>query len=182
MIIRIPEDTTHLALYAYELLGTPTAQVWIGHAPDGPPDNDDERVARERAAPHHRIAGIEAMDIAKSTRYPGWYEIPMHDWKPGTYRWNIHSHAHVQAPNGSALRDVRDGEYSWPEMNDEFLMSLPVEQQQFLYLDPNGAGFGIRTSIDENGTVTPAGNGRDWLPNWPRIKEDIAAHYREKMA
>lgn len=180
-ILQIPKHTTHLVLYNAALLGTAEAEVWVGRSPDGPLDNDDARVLRERKQPHDRIAGIAAMQVYVSADYPGWYEIDMHAWAPGTYRWNIHSKAGIQAPNGTILRQVRDGEYSWPHISDELLASLSKEQQSFLYLEPNGGGFCIRTHIDEQGMVTPAGNGAEWIPNWQQIKQDVAKHYEDKM-
>ena len=63
----------NLFLLNKELLGLNEAQLWIGPSPDGPTDNNDQRVLQERAKeeehknkPGHRISGIEAVDLTES--------------------------------------------------------------------------------------------------------------------
>lgn len=171
-----------------ELLGLPEAQLWIGPNPDGPTDNNDQRVLQERAReeaeknkPGHRISGIEAINLAESKNFPGWFEVNTTSWQAGIYRFNIHGKPYAQAPNGTDLRPIRDGQYSWPIFSDEFLVNLPDEQKQFLYLEKNKAGFCMRIVITEEREIKPAGDGLEWIDKWTEIKKEIEAHYKEKM-
>lgn len=177
-----------LFLLSKELLGIAEAQLWIGVSPDGPADNDDARVLAERAReelektkPGHRISGIEAVDLVESTQYPGWFEVNTSGWVEGIYRFNIHSKANVQAPNGTPLRPVRDGQYSWPNFSDEDLVNLPNEQKQFLYLERNKAGFCMRIEITAEREIKPAGDGLEWVAKWTELKKETDTHYKEKM-
>ena len=177
-----------LFLFNTELLGLKEAQLWIGPNPDGPIDNNDERVLKERAKeelekdkPDHRISGIEAVDLIESEKFPNWFEIDTSNWQSGIYRFNIHSKPYVQAPNGTKLRPIRDGQYSWPSSSDEDLMNLPDEQKQFLYSEKNKAGFCMRIEITEDRKIKPAGDGLEWISKWPEIKKEVEEHYGEKM-
>lgn len=177
-----------LFLLNTELLGLKEAQLWIGPNPDGPIDNNDERVLKERAQeeleknkPDHKISGIEAVDLIESEKFPNWFEINTSNWQPGIYRFNIHSKAYIQAPNGTKLRPIRDGQYSWPSSSDEDLVNLPDEQKQFLYLEKNKAGFCIRIEITEDREIKPAGDGLEWISKWPEIKKEVEEHYEEKI-
>ncbi len=161
-IIKIQDK--NLFLLNRDLLGLPEAQLWIGPNPDGPTDNNDERVLRERAEAEtnksktgHRISGIEAINLSESVDFPGWFEVNTSDWQPGIYRFNIHSLPNIQAPNGTPLRPIRDGQYSWPNFSNDFLLNLPDEQKQFLYLEKNKAGFCLRIEKTEPGEIRPAG-------------------------
>jgi len=174
-------------LLSTELLGLSEAQLWIGVSPDGPIDNDDERVRlerereeREKGLPGKRISGIEAVDLIESVEFPGWFEVDVTDWKDGKYRINVHSKANIQAPNGTELRDIRDGQYSWPSISDEDLIRLSKEQKDALYLENNKAGFCIRISVNKAG-LSFAGNGNEWVERWKDIKKEIESHYKEKM-
>lgn len=106
----------NLFLLNVEILGINEAQLWIGPNPDGPLDNDDQRVLSERERhrenPERRISGIEAVDLTVSEKFPGWFEVDTSSWISGVYRFNIHSKSGVEAPNGTPLRTIRDGEYS----------------------------------------------------------------------
>jgi hypothetical protein len=174
--------STQLFLYHMSVLGTPKAQVWIGNTPDGPLDNDDTRVLQERSVASSAIADIVAMDIQESTQYSGWYSIDMSTWPVGIYRFNIHTHAAVSSPDGTALSAVRDGEYSWPVFTDEVLASLPRYQQDFLYLERNDAGFCIRVEITSDQRIIAAGDGPTWIPAWESIKKKIEDHYKQKLS
>lgn len=185
-IIKIQDK--NLFLLNEELLGLDKAQLWIGTSPDGPKDNDDQRVLKERAqaeakknTPEHRISGIEAVSLTESKNFPGWFEVDTSAWHPGIYRFNIHSRPNVKASNGTELRPFRDGQYSWPNLSDEFLINLPDEQKQFLYLEKNKAGFCFRIEIREAREIKPAGNGPEWIEKWPELKKETEAHYEEKM-
>lgn len=178
----------NLFLLSTELLGLSEAQLWIGERPEGPADNEDERVLCERAEaekhkgePGWRISGIEAVDLTESQKYPGWFEVNTSSWMPGVYRFNIHSRAGVQAPQGTSLRPIRDGQYSWGQFSDEELKNFPDEQKQFLYLEKNKAGFCLRIEKLPDGTLKSAGDGAEWTPNWPEIKKEVEAHYRKKL-
>jgi len=178
----------NLFLLNIELLGLEEAQLWIGPSPDGPTDNNDERVLRERveeenkkSEPDHRISGIEAVDLLESEGFPGWFEVDTSTWQPGVYRFNIHSKANVQAPNGTPLRPIRDGQYSWPCFSDENLINLSDEQRGFLYLERNQAGFCMRIEKNEDGEIKPAGDGQEWIKNWPEIKKQVDKHYTERL-
>jgi hypothetical protein len=178
----------NLFLLNKELLGLDEAQLWIGPNPDGPTDNNDQRVLKERAKeeenknkPGHRISGIEAVNLAESKNFPGWFEVNTNDWQTGIYRFNIHGKPYVQAPKGTELRPIRDGQYSWPNFSDKFLLNLPDEQKQFLYLEKNQAGFCIRIEITEGREIRPAGDGIGWINKWPEIKKESEAHYKEKI-
>lgn len=169
----------NLFLLSKDLLGLAETQLWIGLAPDGPLDNDDERVFRERQKAKEtendsgqRISGIEAVDLTESEKFPGWFEVDTKKWKSGVYRFNIHSKADVQAPNGTLLRPIRDGQYSWSSFSDEALLSLTDEQKQFLYLEKNKAGFCMRIEIGEDGKIAPAGDGSEWVEKWPELKKE----------
>lgn len=177
-----------LFFLSVELLGLREAQLWIGPSPDGPVDNDDERVLKQRTEekakenePGHRISGIEAVNLAESGKFPGWFEVDTSSWQAGVYRFNIHGKPNIQAPNGTPLRPIRDGQYSWPSFSDEYLMNLPEDQKQFLYLERNQAGFCIRIEITENREIKPADDGPEWIPNWPELKKQMEKHYEEKM-
>lgn len=177
----------NLFLLNIELLGLDEAQLWIGPNPDGPTDNDDQRVLQERAKeeknknkPGHRISGIEAVNLTKSKNFSGWFEIDTTSWQAGIYRFNIHSKPYIQAPNGTELRTIRDGQYSWPNFSDKFLLNLPDEQKQFLYLEKNRAGFCMRVEITKEREIKPAGDGLEWIDKWPEIKKEIETHYKEK--
>ncbi len=178
----------NLFLLNKELLGLGEAQLWIGPNPDGPIDNNDQRVLQERVKeeseknkPGHRISGIEAVNLTESKNFPGWFEVDTSDWQSGIYRFNIHSRPYIQAPNGTELRPIRDGQYSWPNFSDEFLLNLPDEQKQFLYLEKNKAGFCMRIEILESQEIKSAGDGLNWIMRWPEIKKEVEAHYNEKM-
>lgn len=178
----------NLFLLNLELLGLPEAQLWIGPSPDGPTDNNDQRVLKERVEEEqnkdktgHRISGIEAVDLEESKNFPGWFEINTSKWQTGIYRFNIHSKPYIQAPRGTELRPIRDGQYSWPNFSDEDLLNLSDEQKQFLYLEKNKAGFCMRIEITAEGEIKPAGDGLEWIEKWPEIKKETEAHYQEKM-
>ena len=162
--IRIQDK--NLFLLNQELLGLPEAQLWIGPNPVGPIDDDDERVMSERQKeetgkndPGHRISGIEAVDLVASTNFPGGFEVNTTGWQAKIYRFNIHSKSNVQAPNGTELRPIHDGQYSWPNFSDDFLLGLPDEQKQFLYLEKNKTGFCLRIEITADRKIKPAGDG-----------------------
>lgn len=178
----------NLFLLNKELLGISEAQLWIGPNPDGPTDNDDARVLAERARgelektkPGQRISGIEAVNLVESEEYPGWFAVDTSGWVEGKYRFNIHSKANVQAPNGTPLRPVRDGQYCWPNFSDEDLLGLPNEQKEFLYLERNKAGFCMRIEIAADREIKAAGDGLEWIEHWPELKKETEKHYREKM-
>ncbi|MDP3244871.1 MAG: hypothetical protein Q8M83_04425 [bacterium] len=179
----------NLFLLSTELLGLKEAQLWIGTTPEGPADDNDERVKQERTQAKAkkgqtdcRISGIEAVDLQESQKFPGWFEIDISNWLHGIYRFNIHSKAGVQAPNGLPLRPVRDGQYSWPNFSDEDLLNLPDEQKRFLYLERNQAGFCLRLEKTAEGEIKPAGDGQEWINKWSQIKKTVEEHYREKMS
>jgi hypothetical protein len=165
-----------------ELLGLNEAQLWIGH-PDGPADDDDERVRREREEDQvkNAIYGIEAVNLKESEKYSGWFEVNTSVWPTGTYRLMLHSYAGVQAPKGTPLINMRDGQYSWPDIPDENLLNLPEEQKKFLYLEKNKRGFCFRIKIDENRNIKPSGNDPEWINNWPEIKKEVKNHILEKI-
>lgn len=152
-----------------DMLGLNEAQLWIGGAPDGPKDNEDERVLNERVKaktennPGSRISGIEALNLRESKRHLGWFEIEVISWKPGVYRLMIHSRAYVPAPKGTPIRSGRDLQYSWPVFSDDYLRNMPYKLQKFLYLEPNGTGFCIRIEVTESHQIRPAGNGPEWI-------------------
>jgi hypothetical protein len=178
----------NLFLLNKNLLGLQEAQLWVGPNAEGPKDNNDQRVENEReeaekrkGEPGWRISGIEAVDLIESEEYPGWFEVNTESWLTDTYRFNIHSKANIQAPNGTPIRPIRDGQYSWPSYSDEDLISLPNDQKQFLYLERNNAGFCIRVKKDKDGNLESAGDGIEWIPKWPEIKKQIKEHYKEKM-
>lgn len=171
-----------------ELLGTPVAQLWIGFAPDGPTDNDDARVRREReeyerkkaAGLTKRPGGVNAQEVRESIDEKGWYEVDTSGWEAGVYRLNIHGPAGIQAPHGTKLRSIRDGEYSWPGFPED-LASLPDEQQRYLYLERNDAGFCIRIEVTSDREILPAGDGPEWVHRWPEISGGaVARHYTQK--
>jgi len=177
-----------LFLLNVELLGVSEAQLWIGPSPDGPTDNNDERVLNERARAESekrklngRISGIEAVNLLESKRFPGWFEVNTSKWPPGIYRFNIHSKPYIQAPNGTKLRPIRDGQYSWPNFTDDFLLNLPDKQKKFLYLERNKAGFCMRIEIMPDRNIVPAGDGLKWIDRWPEIKKEVEKHYQEKI-
>lgn len=178
----------NLFLLNTDLLGLKEAQLWIGVGPGGPADNNDERVLQERARADakkgrsdYRISGIEAVDLLESEKFSGWFEVDTSIWQLGVYRFNVHSKAGVPAPNGTPLRPIRDGQYSWPNFSDEDLLNLPLEQKGFLYLEPNQAGFCMRIEKTPEGEIKPAGNGEQWVEKWPEIKKTVEKHYQEKM-
>lgn len=178
----------NLFLLNTELLGLEEAQLWIGPKPEGSSDNSDERVLKERAEeemkknePSHRISGIEAVDLVESKNFPGWFEVDTSTWQPGIYRFNIHSKPYIQAPRGTPLRPIRDGQYSWPGFSDEDLMNFSDEQKDFLYLEKNKAGFCMCIEKTEDGEIKPAGDGPEWISNWPEIKKQVEQSYAEKM-
>lgn len=178
----------NLFLLNVELLGLSESQLWVGPSPDGPADNDDRRVLKERSMeeekinkPNYRISGIEAVDLLESQSFLGWFEIDVSIWPIGVYRFNIHSKSGVQAPNGTPLRPIRDGQYSWPNFSDESLLNFPDEQKQFLYLEKNQTGFCMRIEITEERKIRSAGDGLMWIARWPELKKEVDAHYKEKM-
>lgn len=175
----------NLFLLNVEILGLSEAQLWIGPNPDGPLDNDDKRVLAERQKVkdnlEQRISGIEAVDLEESQNFPGWFEVDTKNWISGIYRFNIHGKAGVAAPNGTSLREIRDGEYSWSNFSDDFLLDLSDEQKQFLYLERNKAGFCMRIEISEDGEIRPAGDGLRWIAKWPELKKETQRHYEEKI-
>ncbi|MDX9913905.1 MAG: hypothetical protein RBS77_04980 [Candidatus Moranbacteria bacterium] len=174
----------NLFLLNVEILGVNEAQLWIGTNPDGPLDNDDQRVLAERQKvkdnPEQRISGIEAVDLKESQLSPDWFEVDTSGWISGIYRFNIHGKAGIETPNGTPLREIRDGEYSWPNFSDDFLLGLSDEQKQFLYLERNKAGFCMRIEILEDGEIKPAGDGLGWVAKWPELKKETQLHYEEK--
>lgn len=184
--IKIQEN--NLFLLNKEILGLREAQLWIGSSPEGPTDNDDGRVLKERAEEDkkkdmlgHRPSGIEAINLVESKNFPGWFEVVTTDWPAGIYRFNIHGLSGVKTPNGTELRPIRDGQYSWPNYTDEYLFNLPDEQKEFLYLEKNNAGFCMRIEITEDRRIKAVGDGPKWINKWPEIKKEVEKHYREKM-
>ena len=176
-----------LFLLSTELLGLPEAQLWIGPLPDGPLDNNDERVLEERIrelesqGPGQRISGIEAVNLTESEKYSGWFEVDTSNWVQGIYRFNIHSKAYIQAPKGTPLRPIRDGQYSWTALSDDELMNFSDEQKRFWYLEKNKAGFCMRIEITADREIKPAGDGLEWISKWPEIKKAVEKHYEEKL-
>jgi hypothetical protein len=165
-----------------ELLGLKEAQLWIGHS-DGPADDDDERVRREREddKAKNAIYGIEAANLKESEKYPDWFEVDTSHWSAGVYRFMLHSYAGIQAPKGTSLRDMRDGQYSWPNIPDDILMNLSDSQKKFLYLEKNKRGFCFRIKIDDNRNIEPAGDGLEWISQWPEIQKEVAEHIETKL-
>lgn len=172
----------NLFLLSTELLGLLEAQLWIGR-PDGPADDEDEKVFARRNEDRkiNAILGIEAVDLKASEKYTGWFEVDTSVWPAGIYRFNIHSRVNVQAPNGTELQDLRDLQYSWPKFSDEDLLNLPEDQKEFLYLERNKRGFCMRIKKTENGELKPAGDGKEWITNWPEIKKEVEEHLAEKI-
>jgi hypothetical protein len=177
----------NLFLINKETLALNEAQLWIGRA-DGPTDNDDERVARERTEeekfkdePNRRPFGIEAINIKEDENNLGWYKVDVSSWPAGIYRFNVHSKANVEAPNGIPLRPIRDGQYSWPKFSDEELTAMDDSQKDFFYLERNNAGFCFRVEITADREIKPAGDGCEWLKDWPEIKKKVDEHYQNKM-
>lgn len=176
----------NLFLLNKDLLGIDEAQLWIGPNPDGPLDNDDERVLRERKEveenkykENQRISGIEAVNLSESKNFPGWFEVSTTNWIQGIYRFNIHSKPGIQASFGTPLRDIRDGQYSWPNFSDDFLLNLSDKQKQFLYLERNKAGFCMRIEIGADGEIKSAGDGINWIEKWPELKKETQAYLRK---
>jgi hypothetical protein len=170
-----------------ETLGADEAQLWIRKA-DGPVDNDDERVSKERAEEeklkgelNRRPFGVEAVEVKENSEYPGWYGVDVSAWPVGIYRFNVHGKANVEALNGTPLRPIRDGQYSWPKFSDEELTAMDDNQKDFFYLEKNNAGFCFRLEITADREIKPAGDGRDWLEKWPEIRKKVDEHYQEKM-
>ncbi|MFA4817538.1 MAG: hypothetical protein WC608_02295 [Parcubacteria group bacterium] len=172
----------NLFLLNAEPLGLPEAQLWIGKA-DGPADDEDQRVAKERVESTEKgeIYGIEAVDLKASENFSGWFEIDTSAWPVGIYRFNIHGRAGVSAPNGTVLQNSRDLQYSWPKFSDEDLLNLPEDQKEFLYLEKNKRGFCMRIEKKEDGELKPAGDGKNWIANWPEIKQEVENHMKEKI-
>lgn len=148
-----------------DLLGTEKAWLWIGNDPEGPTDDDSERVRREReeisrhpvigADGKQRPAGIEAMEVSRNKEYPDWYEINTSNWSAGVYRCNLHGVANEATPSGTLLNpDVRDLEYSWLTVPNPEILSL--DQRKFVYQERNGRGFCIRINITAQRDITPA--------------------------
>ncbi len=151
-----------------ELLGLSEAELWIGAA-DGPVDNDDARVMRERSEhekikdkPGVRPFGISAVTLSESTKFPGWFEISTAQWPAGIYRFNLHSKAGVQSPKSPPLNpQVRDQEYSWAQFCD--LTQYSIVDQQFFYQERNSQGFCLRIEITADREIKPAGDGPEWI-------------------
>lgn len=177
-----------LFLLNKDLLGTPDAQLWIGERTEGPADDSDERVLRERqeneakkGTPEYKISGIEAVDLHESENFPGWYEVNTADWKTGIYRLMIHGKANIETSNGSPISPSRDLQYSWPVFPDEYLKSLSPELKKFLYLERNKRGFCIRIEIMDSREIKPAGNGEEWIRRWDEIKKARNKHIQQKI-
>lgn len=179
-LIRIQDK--NLFLLNTELLGLKEAQLWIGH-PDGPADDDGERVQREREEDKAKnaIYGIEAANLKESENHPFWLEVDTSAWPAGAYRFMVHDHAGIQASNGTSLRDMRDGQYSWPNISDDVLMNLSNSQKKFLYLEENKRGFCFRIKIDDNRNIEPAGDGPEWIDRWPEMQKEVAKHIETKL-
>jgi len=153
-------ENRDLFLLNTELLGLKEAQLWIGR-PDGPKDDDDEKVTARRMEDEdiNPILGIEAVDLIESEKYPGWFEVNTSKWPTGIYRLMLHSKAGVQAPNGTKLNpQARDLQYSWPIFPDEYLKNLSEDLKKFLYQEPNKRGFCIRIEITPEREIKAAGD------------------------
>lgn len=153
-------ENKDLFLLNTELLGLKEAQLWIGR-PEGPIDDDDEKVAVRRLEDKeiNPVLGIEATDLVESEKYPSWFEVDTSNWPAGIYRLMLHSKAGIQAPNGTKLSpQSRDLQYSWPIFPDEYLKNLSEDLKKFLYLEPNKRGFCIRVEITLRREIKPAGN------------------------
>jgi len=168
----------NLFLLNKDLLGVSEAQLWIGERAEGPADDNDERVLRERkeneakkGTPDYKISGIEAVNLCESKRFPGWYEVDATNWKTGIYRLMVHGKAGIKTPYGSSLSSGRDLQYSWPVFPDEYLKNLSSELKKFLYLERNKRGFCIRLEITDSREIKPAGDGEKWIPRWSEIKK-----------
>lgn len=177
-----------LFLLNKNLLGTSEAQLWIGERAEGPADDDDERVLRERkeneakkGTPEYKISGIEAVNLRESEKFPGWYEINTANWKAGIYRLMVHGKANEKTPYGSPISPSRDLQYSWPVFPDEYLKSLSPELKKFLYLERNKRGFCIRIEITESREIKPAGDGEEWIHRWGEIKKERDEHVEKKI-
>ncbi len=157
-----------LFLLNKDLLCLPEAELWIGAA-DGPVDNDDARVMRERwehekikDTPGVRPFGISAVAVSESSEFPGWFEVNTAQWPVGIYRFNLHSKSNVQSPVAPPLNpNVRDQEYSWAQYGN--LTQYRSEQQQFFYRERNGQGFCLRIEITADREIKPAGDGPQWI-------------------
>lgn len=172
----------NLFLLNGDLLGLAEVQLWIGR-PDGPADDDDVKVAARRNEDRktNALLGTEAMDLKASENFPGWFEVDTNNWPVGIYRFNIHSRANIPAPNGTKLQNLRDLQYSWPKFSDDDLLNLPENQKEFLYLEKNKRGFCMRIEKKSDGEIKPAGDGKDWISNWPEIKKETKKHMQEKI-
>jgi len=122
---------------------------------------------------NHRPFGIEAVDVKEIAEYTNWYEVEVSSWPAGIYRFNVHGRANIEAPNGTPLRAIRDGQYSWPNFSDEELAAIDESQKEFFYLERNDAGFCFRIEITPEREIKPRGNGKEWLGRWPEIKKKV---------
>lgn len=149
-----------------DLLGVEEAWLWIGGREEGPTDNDDERVMKEREEEklHPRVgedgkvrpSGIEAVRVKRHQEYPDWYEINTTTWSSGKYRFNLYGDANEKTPMGSSInREIRDKEYSWLGIGDP--ESYSSDQKAFIYYEKNGQGFCIRIEILPDRSIMPAG-------------------------
>jgi hypothetical protein len=148
-----------------DLLGLKKAQLWVGR-PDGPKDDDDEKVAARRIEDKklNPILGIKAVDLAESIEYPGWFKIDTSIWPAGIYRLMLHSKVGIQAPYGTKLNpQARDLQYSWPIFPSKYLANLSEDLKKFLYQEPNKRGFCIRIEITPEREIKPAGDGEKWI-------------------
>lgn len=153
-------ENKDLFLLNTELLGLKEAQLWIGR-PDGPKDDDDEKVMarREEDKKINPLLGIEAVDLSESEKYPGWFEVNTSNWPTGIYRLMLHSKTGIQAPNGTKLNpQARDLQYSWPKIDENFIENLGEDCKKFIYKEPNKRGFCIRIEITPERKIKPAGN------------------------
>jgi len=170
------------------LLGASEAQLWIGERAEGPTDDNDERVLRERkeneakrGTPEYKISGIEAVNLRESEKFSGWYEVNTADWKAGVYRLMIHGKANEKTSYGSPISPSRDLQYSWPIFPDEYLKNLSLELKKFLYLEKNKRGFCIRVEIVDSREIKPAGDGVEWIYRWDEIKKARNKHIQRKI-
>lgn len=156
-----------IVLLSIAYLGVAKAEIWIGPHEEGPRDDNDARVVKDRVEAEQnykegktqRPSGISVFSVTDSD-HDGYYELDTSAWPAGLYRLNYHGVANQRTPFGSPLDpEKRDLQYSWMQLPGELMAQDEV--LPFIYWEPNGRGFCFRIQITQDGRILPAGNSHD---------------------
>ncbi|NTW15022.1 MAG: hypothetical protein HGA38_01475 [Candidatus Moranbacteria bacterium] len=159
----------NLIRLAVSYLDSEQAFAWVGHG-TGPEDNDDVRVAEDRAHMERYYPDIpfglnvgnrksdRSFDPLVDEDGDGFYELHVDWWPEGVYRFNYHGLPGEASSVGSVLLERRDGEVLWPRFYESWDEETRKAFLPFIYQERNGNGYCYRVLIRADRSIEPFGN------------------------